>query len=178
MRSAAFLDRDGTIIYDRGYLSDPEGVELLPGAVEFLQRLRDAGLLLVIISNQSAVGRGMCTTDDVDAVNARLAEVLAPEGIRFDGVYYCPHAPDDGCACRKPLPGLLEQAARDLDIDVARSAMVGDSPRDAEAGRRAGCAVNVLLGVHDETLEAVSAGDLHAAAQAVLSGLGLSGQAE
>lgn len=145
MKAAVFLDRDGTIIADRGYLSDPGGVELLPGATAALRRFQAAGYLLVLVSNQSAIGRGYCSRADVDAVNKRLEEKLSAEKIRLDGVYYCPHAPNEGCACRKPEPGLLLQAAEDLGVDLGASVMIGDKASDAEAGLRAGCSGNLVL---------------------------------
>lgn len=145
MRPVVFLDRDDTIIVDRGYLSDPAGVELLPGAAGALERLERAGYALVVISNQSAIGRGYCTAAGVEAVNRRVEEVLADHGVALAAIYYCPHAPGEGCGCRKPEPGLILQAARELGADLARSIMVGDKPGDAEAGKRAGCGRNIVL---------------------------------
>lgn len=150
-RSAVFLDRDGTVMEDRGYLSDPEGVRLLPGVSDALRRLRDAGFLLVIVTNQSGVARGLFDRACVDRVNARLRRQLQVEGVEIDGVYVCPHGPDADCACRKPAPGLLMEAARDLDIDLARSYMVGDKDSDAEAGREAGCRSILLATSGDDT---------------------------
>ena len=136
---AVFFDRDGTIIEDVGYPRDPRDIHLLPGAVEGLRLLQDAGLLLVIISNQSGIGRGLLTTDDLKRVHQRLIEMFSDDGITFDGAYYCPHSPDEPCECRKPLPGLLLAAAEELHIDLARSFMVGDKASDVMAGRTAGC---------------------------------------
>lgn len=138
-RPAVFLDRDGTIIEDLGYLSDPADVRLLPGVGAALRLLAEGGFLLVIVTNQSGVGRGMFDRASVDRVNARLAETLRREGVALDGVYVCPHGPEDDCACRKPAPGLMLEAARALGIDLEASYMVGDKASDAEAGRRAGC---------------------------------------
>src|SRR4051794_11393725 len=112
-KKAAFLDRDGTLIFDPGYLHDPAQVQLLPAAADAVAALRDAGYHPVIITNQSGVGRGYYALDAVHAVNQRMAALLAelhPSAIVRD-FYICPHAPDDGCGCRKPLPGLLLQAA-------------------------------------------------------------------
>jgi D-glycero-D-manno-heptose 1,7-bisphosphate phosphatase len=138
-RQAVFLDRDGTLIHDPGYLGDPGGVRLLPQTIAGLKLLHAGGLLLVLVGNQSGVGRGLYTYADLDRVHARLAALLAEHGLALDGAYYCPHTPWDGCACRKPEPGLLHQAARELAIDLARSFIVGDKLSDVAAGRRAGC---------------------------------------
>jgi histidinol-phosphate phosphatase family protein len=136
-RRALFLDRDGTLIVDVGYPRDPARVEVLPGAIEALRALqRDRAL--VIVSNQSGLGRGLITPAEAAAVAARVREVFATEGIAFAGVYHCPHAPEAGCACRKPRPGMLEQAARELDLDLAGSTIVGDKPSDLAAGHAVG----------------------------------------
>ena len=116
LRPAILLDRDGTIIVDRHYLSNPAEVELLPGAVAGLRRLADAGFALVVVSNQSGVARGLLTEADVAAVNARTAALLANEGIQIAGWYYCPHGPEAGCDCRKPAAGMAERAAAELGV--------------------------------------------------------------
>lgn len=134
-RSAVFLDRDGTIIFDRHYLCDPAGVELLPLAAAGLKRMQALGLPLVLVSNQSGVGRGYFGLHQVEQVNARLAELLAAQGVRLDGAYFCPHTPEDACSCRKPQPGLIHRAALDLGINPALSFMVGDKPCDVELGQ-------------------------------------------
>lgn len=144
MKRGAFLDRDGTIIVDGGYLADPAGVQLLPGAVDALRLLRDRGFSLVVISNQSGLARGLIRPDQHDAVNRRFVEVLAEQAIALDAVYYCPHGPSDGCECRKPLPGMLFRAAREHEIDLARSFMIGDKASDVDAGRAAGCITGFL----------------------------------
>lgn len=138
-RKAWFLDRDGTVIVDRGYLADPAGVELLPGAAQALCRLAEAGYLLVMVTNQSGIGRGIFGESDYASVQRRVEAALAAEGVAVAGSYHCPHGPDDGCHCRKPRAGLLERAARELGIALDRSVMVGDKESDVEAGRRAGC---------------------------------------
>lgn len=138
MRRALLLDRDGTIIWDPGYISDPTLVRLLPGAAEAMKRFQDAGWMVVVVSNQSGIARGKYGRAELDAVHARMTELLAAEGVRLDGAYYCEHAPDDGCACRKPRPGMLEQAARELGFDLRSSIMVGDKESDVEAGVAAG----------------------------------------
>jgi D-glycero-D-manno-heptose 1,7-bisphosphate phosphatase len=141
---AIFLDRDGTLVVDVGYPRDPDRVELLPGAAAALRRL-SAQAALVIVSNQSGIGRGLIAPDEARAVHDRMIARFADEGVTFAGSYYCPHAPDDDCACRKPQPGLLLQAARELDLDLPRSVMVGDKPTDVEVGRAAGCAAALLF---------------------------------
>jgi len=142
---AVFLDRYGTMIEDPGSLSDPGGVRLIPGAVEGLRALRAAGYRLVLVSNQSGIGRGYFSAEQAKAVHQRVVEELARHGIALDDARYCPHAPDDGCACRKPKPGLLIDAAHELDIDLGASFMVGNAATDIEAGRNAGCRT-ILLG--------------------------------
>ncbi|MFZ0591841.1 MAG: HAD family hydrolase [Bryobacteraceae bacterium] len=138
-RRAFFFDRDGTLIVDCGYIRNPSDVELLPGVVETLAELRRRGFLLVVVSNQSGISRGLITKDEAQAVDGRFRELLEGRGIALDGVYECPHAPAANCDCRKPEPGMLLQAARELDIDLERSYMVGDKSSDCEAGARAGC---------------------------------------
>jgi len=169
---AVFLDRDGTLIVDRVYLCNPEGVELLPGAEKALERLQAKGFLLLVVSNQSAVARGICTTGQVDAVNARMAELFGRAGVRFASIRYCPHMPDAGCACRKPAPGMLLDAAAEHDIDLDRSAIVGDKETDVAAGVAAGCGLNILLGHAQETVADIVAPDLSAAVRSVISALG------
>ena len=159
LRPAVFLDRDGTLIEDTGYPRDPAQVRLLPGAAEALRALSSAGLLLAVASNQSGIGRGIVSPAEADAVHGRFLSLFASVGVRFDACFYCPHAPDSGCPCRKPSPGLLLRAAADLGIGLSRSWMVGDKPSDIEAGTRAGCR-SVLLdpGGWPEALAAILAG--------------------
>ncbi len=138
MKRAVLLDRDGTINVEREYLSDPAGVALLPNAAAGLRRFRALGFGLILISNQAGVARGYFKMADVVAVNARLVALLAAEGIALDGIYVCPHGPDDRCACRKPEPGLVQQAAREHGFDPRASVMIGDKAIDIETGRRVG----------------------------------------
>ena len=131
------LDRDGTIIVDKKYLSDPDGVELLPGVAEGLKRLQDMGFIFTVVSNQSGVGRGFFDEEDVVKVNARLIELLNHFDIILNGIYFCPHAPQEHCGCRKPQIGLVERAMRDLHLtrsDIA--CVVGDKESDVELARR------------------------------------------
>jgi D-glycero-D-manno-heptose 1,7-bisphosphate phosphatase len=135
---AVFCDRDGTLIRDADYPSAPEQVELLPDAAAALAALKGRGFRLVVISNQSGVGRGLISRQAFEAVHGRFVELLGAEGVTLDGAYYCLHAPAEGCGCRKPKPGLVMRAARELGIDAALSYMVGDKPSDIAAGRSAG----------------------------------------
>lgn len=144
-RPAVFLDRDGTLIDELGYLDDPERVRLYPGAGKALARLREAGLATVLVTNQSGVARGLFDEARLAQVHARLEQLLAADGARLDLILYCPHHPEIGappyrrtCACRKPEPGLFLDARRRLDLDLGRSWAIGDSRRDLEAARRAG----------------------------------------
>jgi histidinol-phosphate phosphatase family protein len=141
---AVFLDRDGTLIDDVGYIADPEDVRLVPGAAEALRALRDAGFRLVVVSNQSGLGRGLITQEQADAVHHRFVEELGRAGAQIDAAYYCPHTPEERCACRKPLPGLLLDAARELGLDLERSFMVGNSDVDVAAGEAAGARAILL----------------------------------
>lgn len=141
-RPAVFLDRDGTIIEETGYLSDPGKVALLPGAAEALIRLNKAGFMLVVLTNQSGVARGYFSEEDLAAVNGRLDSALAEKGAAIDAYYYCPHHPDYGgmidCDCRKPRTGMADRAAVEHGIDLARSYFVGDKGSDVLLGKNAG----------------------------------------
>lgn len=168
MNKAVFLDRDGTIIIDRGYLSDPDGIELIPDAVDALEKLQEAGFQLVIISNQSAIGRGMCSKSDVEAVNTRMCEVFEEYGIKFDEIVYCPHTPEDVCDCRKPEPKMILDVAERLSIDLKESAMVGDKMSDVNAGVAAGCGINVLLSEDRPDVQTLVAPDMTGAVTMIL----------
>jgi D-glycero-D-manno-heptose 1,7-bisphosphate phosphatase len=161
-RRGAFLDRDGTLIHDTGYLGDPDGVVLLPGAAEAVARLNQAGHTVVVITNQSGVARGYFDEAAVTAVNRRTAQLLlaADETARIAAFYYCPHLLPEVCACRKPLPGLFLMAARELGLCLGKSLAIGDSPRDVEAAHAAGCDMALLVGPgqeHPDLLSAVCA---------------------
>jgi D-glycero-D-manno-heptose 1,7-bisphosphate phosphatase len=132
LRPAAFVDRDGTILAERHYLADPEGVELIPGVLDALSALARAGFMLVTVTNQSGIARGLYTEDDYHAVAARLDEVLARGGVTIDRTEHCPHHPDvtGPCACRKPATGMYRSAAGDLGIDLEASYYVGDKATD------------------------------------------------
>ena len=148
-KPAVFMDRDDTLIDDPGFLRDPEKVKLLPGVVEGLKKLREAGYLLVIISNQSGIGRGIIKPEELDQVNSRLLEILKKNDIEIDRIYWCPHTPDDKCDCRKPATGMLQRAVKDLNIDLSGSVMVGDRPSDIKAGKN--MEITSILINHDES---------------------------
>ncbi|MEU2170328.1 HAD-IIIA family hydrolase, partial [Micromonospora chersina] len=136
MYDAVLLDRDGTLVEDVPYNGDPEKVRPLPGARDALDRLRAAGLRLAVVSNQSGLARGIFTADDLRRVNARVEELLGP----FDSWQICPHGEPDGCACRKPAPGLVHAAARALGTTPTRCVLVGDIGADMAAAAAAGAA--------------------------------------
>ena len=137
-RKFVALDRDGTIIVERRYLSSPDQVELLPGAAAGLRAMRALGLGLVLVTNQSALARGYFDMARLEATHDRLRELLAAEDVQLDGIYVCPHVPEDGCDCRKPLPGLLLQASREFGFDAADALVIGDKPCDIELGQAVG----------------------------------------
>jgi len=150
--TAVFFDRDGTLIHDPGYLSHPDQVELLDGAAEALKEVQLLGYKTVVVSNQSGIARGMLTEETLERIHGRLSELLAQKGASLDGIYYCPYHPDGAIAkyrrdhgWRKPKPGMLLAAAEEMDLDLAGSWMIGDSSRDIEAGRSAGC-MTILVG--------------------------------
>lgn len=137
-RRFAMLDRDGTVIAERHYLSDPAQVALLPGAAEGLRALGGMGLGLAIVTNQSGIGRGYFDLARLKAVHARMNELLAAEGVVLDGIYYCPHTPQDACDCRKPAVGLALRAAADHGFDPAAAFVIGDKRCDIDLGRNLG----------------------------------------
>jgi len=133
-RRFVLLDRDGTILVPHEYLSDPGLVELLPGAGSALRRLREAGWGLIVVTNQSAVGRGFLDIPRLERIHGRMAELLAREGAMLDGIYYCPHMPGDGCPCRKPGPGLALRAASEHLFVPRECVVVGDNVCDIRFG--------------------------------------------
>ena len=135
---ALFLDRDGVVIADRDYLSDPDQVVLLPGVAETMMAAAAAGYLLIGVSNQSGLGRGHFTPEDLERVMVRMDRLLENAGTGFDGFFYCPHAPADGCECRKPAAGLFEEAARSCRWEPGGSWVVGDKSSDVAFGRNRG----------------------------------------
>lgn len=145
MNKAVLLDRDGTLIVDVPYLGDPDKVVLEPAAAPALQQLHGAGYLVIVVTNQSGIGRGLYSEADFHAVQARVAELLQAEGVPVEAYYFCPHHPTEGlgellaeCDCRKPASGMLEAAIRDHGLDRSLSFMVGDKLDDVAAGQAAG----------------------------------------
>jgi len=137
---AVFLDRDGVLTREReDYVKTSEELEVLPGIEAPLGEIHKRGFRIVIITNQSVVGRGLTTHHEMSKIHEKLRHELARFGCTIDGIYYCPHRPDEGCDCRKPEPGLILRASSELGIDTARSWMIGDKEMDLEAARRAGC---------------------------------------
>ena len=175
-RSGVFIDRDGTLIEDRDYLSDPAGIRLLPGAAQAIARLNAAGMTVIGVTNQSGIARGYFGVEDYHRVASRLDELLAENGARVDAWYYCPHGPETApaCDCRKPLPGMFEKAAREHHLDLARSFFVGDRSRDLVAGIAAGGRGYLIEGEHtakDTQIPPLAArvDSLHRAVEHILS---------
>ena len=157
MRKAVFLDKDGTLIADVPYNVDVDKITLQPNSIAGLRSLQDSGYLLIIVSNQAGIAQGRFTAIQLDHAMAHLCNLLKQEGIEINAIYYCPHYPEaelpeyrQVCDCRKPLPGLIIRAAKDLDIDIAGSWMIGDILNDVEAGNRAGCR-SILIDNGNET---------------------------
>jgi D-glycero-D-manno-heptose 1,7-bisphosphate phosphatase len=180
---AVFLDKDGTLIVDVPYNVDPRHIQLYPDAGAALRQLQDAGYRLIVVSNQAGVALGYFTESALAGVWHTLSDQLARYGVTIDGFYYCPHHPDGTipayahpCSCRKPAPGLLQQAARERGIDLKQSWMVGDILNDVEAGNRAGCQ-SILVDRGNETewqagthrTPAVTVGSLQQAADYILT---------
>lgn len=140
------LDRDGTINAESDdYIKSPEEWVPLPGALEAIARLNHAGFHVVVAANQSGLGRGLFDVASLNAIHARMHKLLAAAGGRIDAVFYCPHSPDEPCACRKPLPGLFEQIGERYGLDLAGVAAAGDGARDAQAAAAAGCEPHLVL---------------------------------
>jgi D,D-heptose 1,7-bisphosphate phosphatase len=157
---AVFLDRDGTINFDPGYLKNPDELKILPGVIEGIRKLKEQfGFKIVVVSNQAGVAKGLMTVEDVDAVNARLVELLKDGNAILDAVYYCPFHPEysnpEESSCRKPSPEMIFKAAKDLSIDTNRSYMVGDRASDVECGFNAG--VKSILLESENTDKEISA---------------------
>lgn len=179
MKRAVFLDRDGTINVDRHYLSKPEQFELVPGAGPALRRLQDAGFLLIVVTNQSGIGRGYYTEADLHAVNARMNELLAPLGVHFAKIYFAPESPEQPSRGRKPAPDFLLDARGEFGVDLSRSFMVGDKVIDLECGWNAGVQQSLLVRTGygaeterkhaDKMARAIVVDDLSAAMEWILS---------
>ena len=146
MKRAVFLDRDGVLNRDSDdFIRTVDEVEMLPGVPEAVRRLNDAGFLTVVITNQSGIARGFFTEEALSQIHRNLIPQVESAGGKISAVYYCPHIPQDGCNCRKPLPGMLEQAAREHNIDLAASYLVGDRPEDMACGNSVGARTILVL---------------------------------
>lgn len=147
-RRFVLLDRDGTINEEVGYVLRPEDLLLIPGALDGLRELRDLGLGMIVVTNQSPIGRGMLTPEDLALVHSRLRGLLAEGGVELDGIEHCPHLPEDGCDCRKPGAAMVERAARSHGFDPAEAWMVGDHAGDMRLGRAVGARTILVLTGH------------------------------
>ena len=163
LRRAAFLDRDGVINLDRGYVYRRDDFEFVPGTLDAARGLHEMGFLLVVASNQSGIGRGLYTEDDFQSLTTWMRDEFRAAGAPLAGVYHCPHHPTEAigaylrsCDCRKPAPGMLLAAARELGIDLAASVMFGDKASDLEAARAAGVPLRILLGTDARERPALS----------------------
>lgn len=132
--SAVFLDRDGVINFDYGYINSIERFKLIPGTIEALKKIQKCGYMIIVITNQSGIGRGLFTEDEYQAVNRYMTSIFKMNNIIISGVYHCPHSPDDDCSCRKPKIGLIKKAASIHNIDISKSILIGDKPSDIMAG--------------------------------------------
>ena len=167
---AVFLDRDGVLTRERSdHVKTPEELEVLPDIASPLRDLRRRGFRLVVVTNQSVVGRGLATDEDMRRIHEKLQLELEQMGCRVDAIYYCPHLPGTGCSCRKPEPGLILRAGKELGIDLSSSWMIGDKEIDLEAAKRAGC-----RGVRVET----NRGDLQQAVSSILGAEEVPGSGE
>lgn len=161
MRRFVLIDRDGTLNVEKHYLSDPAQLELYPGAGAAIRRLNQAGFGVVVITNQSGIARGYFDMATLERIHARLHELLAAEGAHVDGIYLCPHGPDDDCACRKPLPGMVTQAVAEHGFDPARAFMIGDKEVDVELGRAVGAGTFLVRTGHGAKAVAAGTGADH-----------------
>lgn len=175
--TAAFIDRDGVINADRGYVHRPEQFELLPGVPAALRRLRQAGCLLIVVTNQSGIARGLYTEAQYDTLTLHLHDLLAKEDVALDAVYYCPHLPDAAvtayrceCDCRKPRPGMILRGIEAFGVDTTQSMLFGDKASDIQAGRAAGVRWCCLIGEEGDGANAdVVAPDLARGVEACLA---------
>jgi len=170
---AVFLDRDGTICKDVHYMTDESQFEILPKVAEAIRLLNEAGLKVIVVTNQSGIARGYFTEEDLQRIHRRMLNELLKKGAKIDAIYYCPHHPDDNCNCRKPKTGMLERAAKDFDLDLGRCFMVGDKKVDIETGRNAGC-ISILVPNLDTEPDAIHyadyvANDLYEAADFIIA---------
>lgn len=146
MHKAVFVDRDGVINQDLGkYITKPKEFFFLPGAVEALKKLHNSDFKVLIITNQGGIGKGIYTEKDVEDIHKKMYKLLEKEGIKIDGLYYCPHHPKEDCGCRKPRLGMVNNAIKDHKIDVKKSFFIGDKTSDIKAGKDAGCKTFLVM---------------------------------
>jgi D-glycero-D-manno-heptose 1,7-bisphosphate phosphatase len=153
MRRYVIFDRDGTLIKERHYLSDPQQVELIQGVSEGLHRLAEMDVGLLLVSNQSGIGRGYFTAEQVERVHSRIAELLAEDDVHLQGFYYCSHTPEDACSCRKPAPGLVRQAAVEHGFQAQDCIIIGDRACDIELGKAVGATTFLVRTGYGEQVE-------------------------
>jgi len=158
-RPGLFLDRDGVINEECNYLHDPKDLVMIPGVAQAIAAINRRGVPVIVVTNQAGIGRGYYDVPAYESVNRAITEILAASAARVDAWYFCPHRPDAGCACRKPLPGMLLSAERDLNLDLRRSLLVGDKDSDLQAARAVGArTVLVRTGYGREVERALVAG--------------------
>jgi D-glycero-D-manno-heptose 1,7-bisphosphate phosphatase len=146
LKKVVFLDRDGTINVDSAdYIKSRSEFEFIPGSIQAIRDLTTNGYTVIVITNQSALARGFVSAEELDAMHTMMCRAVAAAGGQIADIFFCPHLPDDGCECRKPAPGLIDQANQKYNIDLADSIMVGDSAKDIACGRNAGCGYTLLV---------------------------------
>lgn len=154
MNKLALIDRDGTLIVDKHYLSDPDQVELIKGIPAALKKLENSGYKIIVVTNQSGIGRGYFSQGDMEAVNVKMIQLLKNEDAKVDAIYFCPHSPDDNCQCRKPGLGMVEEAMRDFDGDRSKSITIGDKCADVRLGQdMGGIGILVKTGYGEKTIQ-------------------------
>lgn len=164
MHRAVFLDRDGTLNEDPGYFHEADKLVVFPNVPEALRLLKDAGFLLIVVTNQGGIGQGLFHQEDMEAVHLALQEYLEPFNVQIDDFFFCPHLADDQCECRKPRPGMLFAARDKYDLDLRASFLIGDHSTDMGAGKAAGCTtIFVQTGHGPEELAKMRASKLNAA---------------
>jgi histidinol-phosphate phosphatase family protein len=147
---AVFLDRDGTMAPDVAYCRRPEDFELFPTTAKAIRLLNEHGYKVIVITNQSGIARGYFNEDTLDKIHQKIRKKLGEEGARIDGIYYCPHHPDDNCECRKPKPGMVLRAVGEHDIDPRSSFIVGDRPQDIQLGQNTSCRTVLIMAGTEE----------------------------
>ncbi len=170
MNVGVFLDRDGTINVDKEYVHKIEDLEFIPGVLEALTKLAKTDYKIIIITSQSGIGRGFYTQRDYEIFTKHMLEEIEKHGGRIDRIYYCPHHPDAGCDCRKPKPKLILDGAKDFDIDLSKSYMIGDKKADVDMGRNAGCkTISVMTGKGEKSEADYAAKNLVDAIDAIIN---------